>query len=112
MNARTAVVFGAGKMACGLIGHVLSRSGFSVKFVARRPDVVNAINRHHGYSLAIAGRAEPDLIRGCGALRLQDTDEDTRAVTTADLVFTAVGIDNLAAITPMIHAGLFLRTQL
>jgi len=107
-----AVVFGAGKMACGLIGHVLSRSGFSVQFVARRADVVNAINRHHGYRLSVAGRAQPELIRGCSALRLQDADQVTLAVATADVVFTAVGIDNLAAVTPAISAGVFLRSQL
>jgi mannitol-1-phosphate 5-dehydrogenase len=107
-----AVVFGAGKMGCGLIGHVLTRSGFSVTFVARRADVVNAINRHHGYRLIVAGRSEPEVIRGCSALRLQDADQVTLAVATADAVFTAVGIDNLASITPAISAGLFLRTQL
>jgi mannitol-1-phosphate 5-dehydrogenase len=105
-------VFGAGKMACGLIGHVLTRSGFSVTFIARRADVVNAINRHRGYRLTIAGRAEPELIRGCCAVRLQDREQVTLAVATADVVFTAVGIDNLAAVTPAISAGLFLRTQL
>jgi mannitol-1-phosphate 5-dehydrogenase len=109
---RRAVVFGAGKMACGLIGHVLSQSGFSVKFIARRADVVNTINRHHGYRLMVAGRSEPEVIRGCSALRLQDTDQVALAVATADVVFTAVGIDNLTAVTPAISAGLFLRTQL
>lgn len=108
---KRAVVFGAGKMACGLVGHVLARSGFEVQFVARRPDVVHAINRHHGYRLSIHGRAEAETIRGCSAIRLQDTEQVVEAVASADLVFTAVGIDNLAAVTPVIGAGLFRRCQ-
>src|SRR5919199_88315 len=111
MNARTAVVFGAGKMACGLIGHVLSRSGFSVQFVARRPEVVEAINRFEGFRLTIAGQGKPLAIRGCSALLLDDERRVTRAVANADVVFTAVGIDNLASVTPAIAAGLFLRSK-
>jgi mannitol-1-phosphate 5-dehydrogenase len=108
----TAVVFGAGKMACGLIGHVLSNSGFNIHFVARRPEVVRAINRHAGYQLNIAGRARPEIIRGCSALLLRDRARVTEAVARADLVFTAVGIDHLSAVTPVIGAGLFMRSKL
>jgi mannitol-1-phosphate 5-dehydrogenase len=111
MNARTAVVFGAGKMACGLIGHVLAGSGYTVQFVARRPEVVEAINRFGGYQLTIAGQSRALAIRGCSALPLDDHRRVTRAVANADLVFTAVGIDNLASVTPAIGAGLFLRSK-
>ena len=111
MSTRTAVVFGAGKMACGLIGHVLARSGFSVQFVARRPEVVAAINQFGGFQLSIAGQPRPLVIRGCSALPIEDERRVTRAVANADLVFTAVGIDNLAHVTPAIGAGLFLRSK-
>jgi len=111
MNARTAVVFGAGKLACGLIGHVLSRSGFSVQFIARRPEVVDAINQFEGFGLTIAGQRRPLVIRGCSALPLADERRVTRAVADADVVFTAVGIDNLAYVTPAVGAGLFLRSK-
>ena len=108
---RTAVVFGAGKMACGLIGHVLSRSGFAIQFVARRRDVVDSVNRVQGYRLTLAGQPRPLAIRGCRALALDDHSAVLRAVASADLVFTAVGIDNLAAVPPAIGAGLFLRSR-
>jgi mannitol-1-phosphate 5-dehydrogenase len=111
MNARNAVVFGAGKMACGLIGHVLSRSGFSVQFVARRHEVVDAINRFEGFRLTIAGQERAQVIRGCSALPIDDDQRVIRAVANADVVFTAVGIDNLASVTPAIGAGLFLRSK-
>ena len=111
MNARTAVVFGAGKMACGLIGHVLARSGFTVQFVARRPEVVDAINQFEGFRLTVAGQQRSLVIRGCSALPLSDERRVARAVANADLVFTAVGIDNLADVTPAIGAGLFLRSR-
>ena len=111
MSAHTAVVFGAGKMACGLIGHVLARSGYSVEFVARRPEVVAAINRSGGFGLTIAGQRQALAIRGCSALALDDERRVMHAVANADLVFTAVGIDNLSSVTPAIGAGLFLRSK-
>jgi mannitol-1-phosphate 5-dehydrogenase len=111
MKARTAVVFGAGKMACGLIGHVLAGAGYTVQFVARRREVVEAINRSGGYRLAIAGQARELAIRGCSAILRDDDRRVTRAVASADVVFTAVGIDNLASVTPAIGAGLFLRSM-
>jgi mannitol-1-phosphate 5-dehydrogenase len=111
MNARNAIVFGAGKMACGLIGHVLSSAGFTVQFVARRAEVVDAINRFEGFQLSIAGQRQSLVIRGCSALPIDDDRRVTSAVANADVVFTAVGIDNLAAVTPAIAAGLFLRSK-
>jgi mannitol-1-phosphate 5-dehydrogenase len=109
----TAVIFGAGKMAGGLLGQLLAQSNFKTVFVARRPEIVEAINRRQGYSLFVAHDTMHRLaIRNCAALPLQDHDGVTRAVADADVVFTAVGIDNLSAITPAIANGLRRRSQM
>lgn len=112
MTEHTAVIFGAGKMAGGLLGQLLAQSHFRTLFVARRPEIVEAINRRQGYSLFIAGEAMHRLaIRNCAALPIQDRDGVAQAVANADLVFTAVGIDNLTAITPIIADGLWRRSR-
>ena len=54
-HLKKAVIFGAGKMACGLLGEVLFRSGFKTIFVGRRKDAINAINKKGGYTLYIVG---------------------------------------------------------
>src|SRR5919198_304055 len=106
-----AVVFGAGKMACGLLGPLLAQSGFAPLFVVRRPEVLDAINGRHGYTLHIAGDTAQRLaIRDCAALSAREERRIAEAVADADVVFTAVGIDNLACITPAIGAGLWRRS--
>lgn len=112
MPERQAVVFGAGKMACGLLGQLLSQSGFRIQFIVRRPEVIDAINRRQGYSLIISGdRPRRVTIDGCSALPLEDRTRVTDAVAGADIVMTAVGIDHLADVTPPIGEGLWLRSQ-
>lgn len=115
MNGRRrkrAVIFGAGKVAGGLLGQLLVESGYEVLFIARRPEVIEAINRHHGYRLTVAtAPTEHRAIRGCAALLIADSAAVAAAVADADVVFTAVGADNLAAIAPAIAAGLRQRGQ-
>ncbi len=112
MTQGTAVIFGAGKMAGGLLGQLLAQSSFKTVFVARRPEIIEAINRRQGYSLFITGEAMRRLaIRNCAALPIQDHDRVAQTIADADLVFTAVGIDNLSSITSAIAAGLWRRSR-
>jgi mannitol-1-phosphate 5-dehydrogenase len=114
MERRTgprAAVFGAGHMACGLLGQLLAQSGYRTLFVARRPDVVDAINRHGGYSLVVAGEGESRVgVRNCAAALIQDDSRVVNAVADADLVLTAVGIENLRDIARPIASGLWQRS--
>jgi mannitol-1-phosphate 5-dehydrogenase len=111
MERGHAVVFGAGNMACGLLGPLLAQSGFATLFVARRPDVIDAINARNGYTLHIASDTAQHLaIRNCAALSVRDERRVAEAVADADIVFTAVCIDNLACISPAIGAGLWRRS--
>ena len=108
-----AVVFGAGKMACGLLGYILRQSGCEVLFVARRRDVVDAINRRAGYRLTLLGkRAERHAIRGCRACSIEDAGEVVDQVARADVVMTGIGIDHLGAVAPLIAQGLWRRSQM
>src|SRR5919108_3225979 len=110
MRQRQAVVFGAGKMACGLLGQVLTQAGYAIQFVARRPQIIGALNTRGGYALVIAQEPGRRLsIRNCAALSVRDESAVAAAVAAADVVLTAVGVDSLAAITPAIARGLAQR---
>src|ERR671931_1219224 len=103
MERGHAVVFGAGNMACGLLGPLLAQSGFATLFVARRPKVIDALNGRHGYTLYVAGDPAQRLAIGdCAALCARDERRVAAAVADAAVVFTAVGLENLAGITPAI----------
>src|SRR5919199_6679160 len=106
-----AVVFGAGNMACGLLGPLLTQSGFAPLFVARRPEVIAAINGCNGYTVQIAGDPAQRLtIRNCAALCAREERPVAEALAEAAVVFTAVGSENLAGLTPVIGAGLWRRS--
>src|ERR687886_518633 len=84
MERGHAVVFGAGNMACGLLGPLLAQSGFATLFVARRPDVIDAINARNGYTLHIASDPAQRLaIRNCAALSVREERRVAAAVSPA-----------------------------
>lgn len=111
-KSKKAVVFGTGKMACGLLGQLLWESGFQTTFVARRPEIANALNENNGYSVSIVGKAfHRSRVRNCRAISIYDPEAIIEAVATADIVFTAVGIDNIPLIAPHIAEGLWRRAE-
>jgi mannitol-1-phosphate 5-dehydrogenase len=112
MRGLNAVVFGAGKMACGLVGPLLHRAGYETVFVGRRPEVVETINRHGGYHLTVAGTVPHNVaVRRCRALATADAALVVEAVARADIVLIGVGIDNIRPVAPFIARGLWQRSQ-
>lgn len=109
---KKAVIFGTGKLACGLLGYLLCESGFQTTFVARRPEVVSALNEHNGYSVNVVGDSfHRNKVGNCRAISISDSEAVIEAIVTADIVFTAVGIDNISSITPHIVGGLLRRAE-
>jgi mannitol-1-phosphate 5-dehydrogenase len=107
-----AVIFGAGKVGCGLLGRLLFQSGYQNLFVARRPEVIDAIQRNNGYTVNLLnGGVHRVAVKNCSALSIENESAVIEAVSGADIVFTAVGIDNLAAIAPLIAEGLWQRSR-
>lgn len=110
---RGAVIFGAGKVACGLLGEITHTANLHTTFIARKPSIVNAINTHEGYFLRIVDKKiKYSSIRDCHALLLNEFDKVAQAVSQAEVVFTGVGISNLTSIAPFIAAGLERRHKM
>ena len=102
-----AIVFGAGKVACGVLGQVLAESGFATTFVARRPEVIAAIEDAGGYALEVSGRRS--FVPAAGALNVSHAGPVIDALASSDVVFTALGVDSLQAVAPLLARGLWLR---
>lgn len=102
-----AIVFGAGKVGCGVLGEVLAESGFSTTFVARRPEVIAAIEGAGGYVLDVSGRRT--FVPAAGALNVSHAGPVIDAIAASDVVFTALGVDSLKAVAPLLARGLWLR---
>ena len=62
MPSKSAVVFGAGKIARGFVGHLLSLSEFSITFVDVDHELVRIINERKQYTVHILGAPEKDTV--------------------------------------------------
>lgn len=106
-----AVVIGAGRIGCGFVGQLLRESGWEVVFVGRGR-VVDLLRRHRRYVVRLADGAhhEDVVVEGVTAVPFADAEATADAVTSADLVATAVGAHNLATVAPLIAIGLARRS--
>ncbi len=105
-----AVVIGPGRIGCGFAAQLLRESGWDVTFVGRGP-VVQHLQRTGCYVVRLSdGAASEEIeVRGISALSVTAGPAVADAIAKADLVVTAVGAANLAAIAAVIAAGLARR---
>jgi len=103
-----AVVFGAGRIGCGLVGRLLRQAGHEVIFVCRSPDLARHLQRVGRYQVRLVWGPDSDehVVDGIEAVAAHRSNQVLAEVAAADLVATAVGAGNLAAVAPIIAAGL------
>lgn len=106
------VIFGAGKIGCGLAGQLLRDSGHEVVFVARNPVITEHLNRVGRYRVRLVGNGElrEVLVDGVRAVCSGSPGLVAKEIADADLIITSVGCDNLKDISGLIAAGIKLRS--
>ncbi|HCT93027.1 MAG TPA: mannitol-1-phosphate 5-dehydrogenase [Lachnospiraceae bacterium] len=101
------VIFGAGKIARGFVGHLLYLSGIPFTFVENAEGLVALINERGSYTVNILGHSEKNCeVKGARALSFAQEEEVVRAIVDADVVFTAVGGKNLPSLVPILKKGI------
>lgn len=101
------VIFGAGKIARGFIGHLLYISGISFCFVEKFDGLTDLINERGEYTVNILGNSDANcIVKGAMAYKFSDVQGISAAIADADAVFTAVGGKNLGEIVPLLAAGI------
>lgn len=100
------LIFGAGKIARGFLGHLAYRSGLSFAFVEQSEALVSQLKAAGAYRVRVLGAPEKDeLVSGFAACRTDDREGIRALMEDAELLFTAVGGKNLKALAPVIgHA--------
>lgn len=105
-----AVQFGAGNIGRGFMGQLFYEAGFETTFIDVSPELVRLINERRKYPLRLLDaktRTHIDLvIDRIRAIDIADTVDVAGAVEHADVIGTAVGVDNLASIAPPILSGI------
>ncbi|MBE7021621.1 MAG: mannitol dehydrogenase [Ruminococcaceae bacterium] len=101
------VIFGAGKISRGFIGHLLYLSGIDFTFVEKFDSLVELINERKEYTVNILGNQDKNcVVKNAKALGFSDKEAISKAIAEADAVFDAVGGKNLGEIVPFLTAGI------
>jgi mannitol-1-phosphate 5-dehydrogenase len=101
------VIFGAGKIARGFIGHLLSLSGIDFTFVEKADTLCDLMNERGRYTVTVLGAAAASgTVTGARALKFSAAAEIAAEIARADAVFTAVGGKNLDELSPLLAAGI------
>src|SRR5947209_19241162 len=103
------LIVGAGKIARGYIGHLVTLSGRLICFVDVNETVVRLINERGGYHVHILGNADKSTtVTGVRALHSADPGV-ADMVAQAQLAFVSVGGPNLPAVAATLAPGLAAR---
>lgn len=105
---KNSLMYGAGNIGRGFIGALFAQSGYAVTFVDVAQAVVDRLNAEHSYPVRIIdGDSFEDLeITHVNAIDGRDVEAVAEAIARADIMATAVGVNILPRIVPMLVAGL------
>lgn len=110
---KQAVHFGAGNIGRGFIGEILFENGFEIAFVDVNETIIDALNQRHAYDIEIAEEGQRHIavsgVRGINN-RL-NPEEVVTAISTADLVTTAIGPNILPFIAGLVAQGIEARRE-
>ena len=106
------VIFGAGKIARGFVGHLLYLSGIDFVFVEKVDSLCDMINERKEYLVNILGdNSKNTVVKNVSALKFSQKEEISEAISKADCIFNSVGGKNLAEIVPFLTAGIEKRAE-
>ena len=113
---KTAIQFGAGNIGRGFMGQLFWEIGYKTYFVEYEKNLVALLNETGKYPLRLLdaySKKEIDLIiDNFEAISTEKMDKVAELFANADIVGTAVGVNNLKAITPLVVAGIRKRKAL
>lgn len=106
------VIFGAGKIARGFVGHLLFMSKIDFVFVEKVDALADLINERGQYTVNILGDSSKNtLVTGAKCLKFSEADKIADAIAEADCIFDAVGGKNLGEIVPFLISGIEKRAR-
>lgn len=95
------VIFGAGKIARGFIGHLLYLSNIPFTFIEYSDKLTKLINDRRQYTVNVLGNPDKNcLVTSVSAIPFSELDIAAEKIAASDTVFTAVGGKNLNSIIP------------
>ena len=108
---KIAVHFGAGSIGRGFLGQLYFESGYSTVFIDVMEDVVAALNERGAYPVDIVSETGVARIEvgNVSAVSGRDKENAAAVLAQADVASTAVGLNALPHIVPVIARAIELR---
>jgi mannitol-1-phosphate 5-dehydrogenase len=109
---KKAVVYGGGNIGRGFIGKVFADSDFEVVFLDIMPVIIEEMNRRGSYTVRIVSNEgqQDTLVQPVRAVDAS-TDQAVSEIASCDIMATAVGVNVLPRIAPIIAKGIALRME-
>ncbi len=109
---KTAVMYGAGNIGRGFIGKVFADSGYEVCFLDIMQEIIDEMNARGAYHVRIVSNAgeEDTVVRPVRAVNSL-TDQAIDEIVNCDIMATAVGVNVLPKIAPVIAKGVAARME-
>ena len=112
MKFMSCVIFGAGKIARGFLGHLLYLSNIDFVFVEKVDALCDLINERKEYTVNILGDSSKNtVVKNVSALKFSQKNDICKAISDADCIFCSVGGKNLNDIVPILAAGIEYRAE-
>lgn len=105
------VQYGAGNIGRGFIGALFSQAGYAVQFVDVNMTVINALNERRSYPVEIVSTegSRDVMIENVSGIDGRNAELVARTIADADAMATAVGVNIMPRILPLVANGLRLR---
>lgn len=109
---KTAIMYGAGNIGRGFIGKVFADSGYEVCFLDIMQEIIDEMNQRGQYNVRIVSNEKTydtvvKPVRAVNSLTEQAIDE----IVNCEIMATAVGVNVLPRIAPVIAKGMVARME-
>jgi mannitol-1-phosphate 5-dehydrogenase len=111
-HMKKAVMYGAGNIGRGFIGKVFSDSGYEVCFLDIVSGVIDELNWRHEYPVRIVANQgnRDEIVKNVRAVHAL-SNEAIAEIASCDIMATAVGVNVLPKIAPVIANGIIERMK-
>jgi len=107
------VQYGAGNIGRGFIGQLFSKGGYEVNFIDVDMNIINTLNSEKRYPVKIvSGSGDREIwVENVKGIDGRNSDEVISAIASADMMATAIGVNVLPRIVPLIAQGIRARKE-
>ncbi|MDA3800080.1 MAG: mannitol dehydrogenase [Kiritimatiellae bacterium] len=104
---KKAVMYGAGNIGRGFIGQLLSQSDYEVTFIDINEKIIDRLNSDKKYTIHIVSNDEVNDVVVENVCGINGTEEAVvEEIFSADIMATAVGVNVIKFIAPIVAEGL------